>query len=141
MYYIAYGSNMNIEQMSQRCPGSVKVGTVALSNHRLVFRKHATIEVAYGYHVPVVVWKITARDEAVLDIYEGVPRYYRKEYILLKINGKVHDALVYIMNGSGQSAPAQHYYDVIKDGYESAGIDIKVLEKALTESTERSTQQ
>ena len=31
--------------------------------------------------VPVLLWEISARDEASLDVYEGYPVHYRKEVI------------------------------------------------------------
>jgi len=138
-YYIAYGSNLNIEQMARRCPTAKNIGTIELPNYRLVFRgsngnTHATIEKHKGYKVPVVIWTITEQDEKSLDRYEGAPVYYRKEYIVLKINGELTDALVYIMNGRSLGAPSDYYYDVIKAGYKSAGFDIKILETALAES-------
>jgi gamma-glutamylcyclotransferase (GGCT)/AIG2-like uncharacterized protein YtfP len=141
-YYIAYGSNLNIEQMASRCPDAKNIGTIELPNYRLLFRgsygnAHATIEKYKGYKVPVVIWTISERDERTLDCYEGAPRYYRKEYIVLKIDGELTDALVYIMNGRDLGAPNKHYYDVVKAGYESAGFDIGILETALAESTEK----
>ena len=32
--YIAYGSNMNIEQMSRRCPNAKPIGKTVLKNYR-----------------------------------------------------------------------------------------------------------
>ena len=82
--YIAYGSNLNIEQMGFRCPYAVPIGTTVLTDYRLMFRGGmdgnavATIEPAKGESVPVLLWEITPRDEEALDRYEGWPRLYRK---------------------------------------------------------------
>jgi len=70
--YIAYGSNMNIEQMSHRCPTAAVIGTSELQDYRLLFRGGhanavATVEPHEGGNVPVVVWEITTADEAALD--------------------------------------------------------------------------
>ena len=35
--YIAYGSNMNLEQMEYRCPGATVTGKGWLQDHRLFF--------------------------------------------------------------------------------------------------------
>lgn len=43
MLYISYGSNMNIEQMSRRCPHTKVVGNGKLYGWKLVFNCHADI--------------------------------------------------------------------------------------------------
>ena len=142
-YYLAYGSNLNIEQMALRCPGAKVIGPTSLNGYRLVFRgmpgnTHATVEAAPGHTVPVLLWRITAADEAALDRYEGAPRYYLKEYVLVKINNDVHPALIYVMvPGRKLGEPGEIYYDTIKVGYEAAGFDISILESARQVSSRR----
>jgi hypothetical protein len=142
-YYLAYGSNLNMEQMSRRCPGASVVGATVLNNHRLLFRgtpgnTHATIEIKHGYTVPVLLWQITDDDEAALDIYEGVPRYYTKEKFLIRVGEEVRTALVYVMtSGRPMGPPNDIYYDVIAEGYTAAGFDMEILETALNESCRR----
>ena len=41
--YIAYGSNINLEQMAYRCPHSKVVGTSEIKDYELEFRGVATI--------------------------------------------------------------------------------------------------
>lgn len=84
--YLAYGSNLNQEQMGYRCPHAQAVGTAQLEGWRLVFRgsgsgNYLTIEPAPGYVAPVAVWAVTEADEAALDRYEGYPVFYRKEHL------------------------------------------------------------
>ena len=140
MYYIAYGSNLNLEQMSHRCPGATVMGKTIINNHRLVFRgidgnTHATVEPAEGYQVPVLVWKINRYHERALDRYEGVPRYYTKEGLVVKIDGEIHTALIYIMTaGNELGCPNERYYYAIEEGYFTAGFDLGILGKALIES-------
>ena len=74
--YMAYGSNMNLEQMADRCRTAEVVGKGILKNYELLFRgaRHgavATVEPREGSSVPVVLWEIGARDEVALDCYEG----------------------------------------------------------------------
>ena len=58
MKYIAYGSNMNLEQMAIRCPGAKLIGTGLLHGYRLEFNRHATIVPTNKPDdaVPVAVW-------------------------------------------------------------------------------------
>ena len=81
--YAAYGSNINLEQMAYRCPNSTVAGTAMLKGYELQFRYHATIEPNADAEVPILLWKLEAQDERFLDRYEGFPKYYRKEGILL----------------------------------------------------------
>ena len=136
--YIAYGSNMNLEQMRHRCPHSRVVGTAMLKDHELLFRGVATVEPKPGGQVPVLAWDITAKDEKALDLYEGWPRLYRKEDVEIELDGKPINAMVYIMNdGHSLSPPGKGYYNTILDGYQSAGFDKQILDDAVHESTVR----
>ena len=42
--YIAYGSNLSVEQMAHRCPDAKVAGMAAIRDWKLVFRVHANIE-------------------------------------------------------------------------------------------------
>ena len=129
--YIAYGSNMNLEQMERRCPGARVTGRGWLKDHRLFFAGRseaavASIEPAEGHAVPVVLWEITPRDEQELDRYEGYPWFY----------GKQVSAMVYVMGpGFAYGAPSKSYLDCIREGYASAGFDTAVLDEAVEYST------
>lgn len=137
-YYLAYGSNMAIDQMQARCPDAVPVGTAILRGWRLIFRTHATIEREPGSEVPVVVWAISPHDERNLDRYEGFPNYYHKKTLPVNVKFFEHgkrenvDAMVYIMNdGRPAEMPNISYYDVIKEGYRRFGFNPGVLQEAL----------
>ena len=43
-YYIAYGSNLSVEQMADRCPDAKIVGQAVLAGWELLFRGCATSE-------------------------------------------------------------------------------------------------
>jgi len=138
--YIAYGSNLNLEQMSQRCPTARAVGTSVLKDWRLLFRgQHtgsvATVERFHGDYVPILVWQLEPQDEAALDRYEGWPHLYRKETLRIRLNGKTVEAMIYIMNEvRPYGLPSPYYFSTIRDGYVSAGFDIGILRKAAIDS-------
>lgn len=140
--YLAYGSNLNLEQMGYRCPYAVPLGSVELSGYRLLFRGSkngavATVEPDEGGSVPALLWEITPRDEEALDRYEGYPRFYRKETVTVKFDGKPVETMVYVMNdGHPLGLPGEYYLEVILDGYVSAGFDGAVLEQAVRESAQ-----
>ena len=132
--YIAYGSNMNKEQMKRRCPNAIPIGSGILKNYKLVFKGVADIIKCPGEKVPIVVWKITENCEEALDRYEGYPRLYRKEYVEVEINGKKKTGMVYVMNHGTIAPPSKYYYEIIYEGYKDFKIDNLVLAKAYYES-------
>ena len=73
-YYIAYGSNLNVNQMFYRCPTARIIGTAMLDGWELLFKgsktgSYLTIEEKEGSCVPVGIWEIRSEDEAALDRY------------------------------------------------------------------------
>ncbi len=141
--YLAYGSNLNLEQMAKRCPTAQALDASELKDFKLLFRGGqggavATIEPFKGSKVPVLIWEITADDEKALDRYEGWPFLYRKENIKVKLKDRNVKAMVYIMNeGKPLGQPNKHYYSVIYEGYKAQRFDTKPLEIALEDSIER----
>ncbi len=129
--YLAYGSNINLEQMAYRCPTAKVIGATMLPNQELNFRRVATIDPKEGSEVPVLVWEIGQQDEINLDYYEGFPRMYRKEIFELEVNGKMRECMAYVMNHGAISPPSSQYYNGIKLGYEANGMDTSYLRAAL----------
>ena len=141
--YIAYGSNLNLEQMKHRCPTAEVVGSTMLHSWKLWFRGGAggavaTIEREKDGKVPVLVWRIQPQDELALDRYEGFPYLYRKEMRRIALNGKRAYAMVYIMNETRHpyGTPSNSYLYTIQDGYMDAGFDINILHEAVSRSKE-----
>lgn len=135
--YIAYGSNLNLSQMGYRCPNAKIAGKGMVKGYELLFRGVATIEPKEGGNVPVLLWKLSQRDELALDHYEGWPRLYRKEMVDVEMKGKSVSAMVYVMNeGREAMLPSDYYYNVIAQGYGTAGFDLAVLEQALERTKE-----
>ena len=134
--YLAYGSNINLEQMAKRCPNSKVIGTAMIPDYELEFRGVATIVPKKGSQVPVLMWEIDQQDEINLNQYEGFPRLYRKEIFEMEVNGKVREGMAYLMNYKGIAPPTAQYYNGIKKGYEDSGMDSKYLHDALVRSVE-----
>lgn len=136
--YIAYGSNLNLDQMAYRCPTATIYGCGILKNWKLVFRgsrygSFATIIRKKGHVVPVIVWSIQPSDEHSLDIYEGYPRHYYKENVMVTMaDGHTKKAMVYIMNKMAlPGLPTQQYVKTIQKGYHQNGLNIEILKEAL----------
>ena len=145
MLYVAYGSNMNLDQMAFRCPNSYVVGNGTLNGWKLIFNIHADVICTDNENdfVPVVVWDIADSDWKRLDMYEGFPSYYVKQIVdVILDNGKNEKAIVYVMaeNRKGICLPHKDYFDGIEKGYIENGIDVKCLYEALEYSYENETE-
>jgi len=79
MLYFAYGSNLDPDQMRERCPESRIVGLALLRDHRLTFPLHSEpwgggadgLEHAHGGLVWGVLYELSETDLGSLDRYEG----------------------------------------------------------------------
>lgn len=133
--YIAYGSNLNKDQMLRRCPNSEFVGEGTLPHYKLEFRRVLTITVCPGSSVPVAVWKISTEDRAKLDLYEDWPRCYRRENLHVDFSdGTGCSAMAYVMTGGYLAPPSASYYKIVADGFRDCGLDEAALKQALKES-------
>lgn len=134
--YAAYGSNLNIGQMSMRCPDAAIYKRATLKDHELLFRGAAhgavaTVEPCAGSSVPIMLWTISERDEAALDRYEGYPFFYDKRQMSFIVDSEEIGAMVYIMTpGHSAGLPTLSYYNTIIQGYKDCGLERAVLAKA-----------
>lgn len=139
--YVAYGSNLNIQQMAHRCPTARLYATGVIKDYELQFKGQpqsafATIAKKVGSEVPVAVWEIQRADEYFLDRYEGYPSHYFKKDVPVELtDGREVNAMVYIMNlRMNFGMPSTHYYRTVHQGYLDCKLDTSVLNKALGDS-------
>ena len=130
MLYIAYGSNINLPQMSFRCPHSKVVGTAMVKGWELEFRGVATIVPKADSEVPVLLWELDPRDIPALNRYEGFPHLYRQQEIEVETPDGKAKGMVYLMNRGQISPPSQGYLQTIWDGYKANGMDTSYLVEA-----------
>lgn len=87
--YFAYGSNMDQDQMKDRCPNSNEVGTGLIPNYRIDFSRKsirrncgvADILESKGDNTWGVIYDVSDEDFMSLDQFEGYPKYYTKKLI------------------------------------------------------------
>ena len=100
-FYLAYGSNMDFNQMDWRCPNSVYFDKVKLNGYRFVLDEAGVASIIEDCNssVECVVWLCPEGDVEILDWYEGVEAgYYEKAYIDIEIDGAIVEMLVYFSN-------------------------------------------
>lgn len=147
-YYLAYGSNLNVEQMCWRCPDARALGTGVIEGYRLLFKgsktgSYLTIEPQEGSVVPVAVWEVSESDEKRLDRYEGFPTFYYKKEMPITYTGikskrkRTRDTFVYIMHDDRPiGIPSGLYVKTCMQGYRDFGFDEQYLKKAYEVSVE-----
>ena len=140
--YAAYGSNLNIEAMRERCPHATVVGTAQLADTGLEYRGrdtriYLTLVPKKGESVPLGIWSVTESDEDALDCYEIFPALYRKEirHVCLteRDTGVIKDAVVFLytmVDGMPLGTPTADYVAVCRTGFEDFGFDATILDRA-----------
>lgn len=95
----AYGSNMDSDQMKDRCPESIPLGVASLEGYRFGLDAVGTATVRPDRDSKVYgsAWLLSYSDEEQLDQYEGVRKWcYRKEYHPVEYKGRLLQMLVYV---------------------------------------------
>jgi gamma-glutamylcyclotransferase len=119
VFYFAYGSNMNWQQMQERCPSARFKGVALLPDHKLAFtRKSIKRRCGVADAVPTqgrkiwgVLYEITAPDLVALDKSEGyLPgreknSYFRRECVVLLNGEDQQPRAAFIYFGEPQSNP------------------------------------
>jgi len=124
--YFAYGSNLSLSQMANRCPNSKYMGRAILDDYKWIIneRRYANIVPAPGHRVEGLVFELGGDDEKRLDRSEGVSKgAYGKEN---------HVARVYLSPTLLYRVPT---VSIIRDGGPESVIDNAKCEgKDVTEN-------
>ena len=111
--YFAYGSNMDVEAMAQRCPRSKPLGPARLARFRFFIMESGWASVVPDPRREVhgVLWDLALADVRVLDTYEDIRSGLYKKIMqpVLRGQGASARALVYV-GGSNKPGPAQPGY-------------------------------
>lgn len=128
--YAAYGTNMDPEQMMQRCPHSPVRGSGWLAGWRLTFGGEevgwegslATIVEEAGSAVYVMLYDVTRTDEDQLDSWQGAPldTYSKIKVRVSTLDGDVL-AWTYVLNAYEGGLPSARFLGLIADAAEAAG--------------------
>jgi hypothetical protein len=128
--YAAYGSNMDPDQMRERCPASPQRGAGWLEGWRLTFGGEdlgwegalATVVEDPLSRVFVMVYDVSAPDEAALDSWEAADTgLYRKIRVRVSMLDRDVVAWLYVLDGYEGGLPSARYLGVMADAAEKAG--------------------
>lgn len=137
--YFAYGSNLDLTQMRERCPSARDVGIALLPGHRLAFSRFskgrgcgvADAVPDAGRGVWGVLYEISARDLAALDKCEGYcegrsRNAYERQEIAVLLNGDAGDPrqaeTYFAVPQPNPPLPNQKYKSLILEGARRRGL-------------------
>ncbi|HVA61263.1 MAG TPA: gamma-glutamylcyclotransferase [Mycobacteriales bacterium] len=128
--YAAYGTNLDPDQMSERCPHSPSRGTGWLDGWRLTFGAEelgwegalATVVEDPGSRVFVMLYDVNERDQSGLDGLEGgdTGLYRRIRVRVATLDGEIL-AWLYALDGYEGGVPSARYLGLMADAAEKAG--------------------
>jgi len=130
LYYFAYGSNMNPQQMAARCPHASVVVIASLADHQIAFFGYSaiwdgaqeTVLPASGHNLWGVVYQLSASDRESLDDaqdarMDGSGAYFHSPASVSSNDGTVYKVLLYKKASQGSpQKPSQEYLDFIVQG-------------------------
>jgi gamma-glutamylcyclotransferase (GGCT)/AIG2-like uncharacterized protein YtfP len=128
--YAAYGSNLDPEQMRERCPHSPSRGTGWLEGWRLTFGGEdlgwegslATVVEDSSSRVFVMIYDVPVQDESILDEIEfATTRLYNKIRVRVQSLDGEHVTWLYVLDGYEGGLPSARYLGVMADAAEVAG--------------------
>ncbi len=141
MYYFAYGSNMNWEQMQRRCPSAQFVCVARLKNYRFAIARHsrlrncgtANIYAQTGSEVWGIIYDVSDQELTILDGFED--GYRRKRMLVLPAGESESgvEVLVYIAEKEDKvPLPSSEYKQLVVSGaryWEIPEVYLRMLEQ------------
>jgi hypothetical protein len=117
--YFAYGRNMHVEIMAERCPAARMAGLATLPGYRLLIntRGVSTVVPDSGHTVYGVLWYLTDACEATLDVFEGIANghYTKEEAQPLVAGDPVGTTLIYEATGTEVGPPKAGYLEALEE--------------------------
>jgi hypothetical protein len=135
--YAAYGSNLLMRQISERCPNVELMTGGRLLDHRLDFSRVATITLDKTSTVPVGLYKLSANDIERLDKREGMGRVYDR-FLVTPIcdDGRAVRCFTYIKKETTLEPPTPEYFAKLLGGYRDWHFDDRRLRHARERAQE-----
>lgn len=136
MLYFAYGSNLDQEQMADRCPDARFGQFAVLPDFRLIYTGYshlrkgsvASVISEASTYVEGVLYEITEQDLFLLDKYEGVPHSYERGLKrVISDDGREMEAWVYFRRDSEFGVPHEDYDNNLRRFYVRYGFNLEHL--------------
>lgn len=139
-YYFAYGSNMNLKQMEERCPNAKFVTVGKLKGHKFVYdgfskRRNgpvANIVESNDDYVLGGIFLVDEQDGKNLDKFEGYPKAYDKKFCKVEgEDGLIYNVFVYFRKPLQIGIPQEDYKNIVIQGARDIGLPQEYINKYL----------
>jgi gamma-glutamylcyclotransferase (GGCT)/AIG2-like uncharacterized protein YtfP len=130
MLHFAYASNMSAALMRRRCPDARLEGRACLPGYHFVIMRsgYASVVPRPGCCVHGLLWRLTPRDVAALNVYENVDGgLYRAVTMAVVSHRRRRAALVYIGCDHVCGRPRPGYLDIVTQAARDAGFPPRYL--------------
>ena len=125
----AYGSNLHLGRMRERCPSAEPIAMGFVRRRKIAFHKRsvdgsakadAALSSSEGDQVWGVVYRIDAKEKPILDVYESLGTGYDLELVVVaSVNDMKIRAWMYVARGEmidGSLQPYSWYVDFVVNG-------------------------
>jgi gamma-glutamylcyclotransferase (GGCT)/AIG2-like uncharacterized protein YtfP len=130
--YFAYGSNLEVDAMRERCPSARPLERAILPDweFRINERGFATVVRHPGKTVHGALWELDPAAESALDAYEAIDEgLYRKEIHSVVVAGQAREVMVYLATHSRPGRPHSGYLEGILEAARSWGFPAEYLQE------------
>jgi len=145
-YYLAYGSNLQEQNLKVYCPSAKFLGVTILYDYALYFKgscnnySYLTIEKQPGSYVPVAIYEISENEINILDKYENYPNLYQKKLLDIELYKKSLRVMTYIIRPEYEyHLPSIDYLTPCIKGYQDLSFDKQVLIDAIINTKNKIT--
>ncbi len=129
--YFAYGSNMDVKAMAERCPRSKALGPARLARHRFFIMDSGWASVCADprHNVHGVLWDLALADVRVLDHYEEIGSGLYKKIMqpVLRGGGASARALVYVGGSLKSGVPQPGYMEQVIAAVQDWSLPVNYL--------------
>lgn len=148
-YYFAYGSNMNMAQMKQRCSNPKVLGIARLPGYKVEFYGHSPIwDGARETLIPDsqaevwgVLYELSISNWESLDSHQdarfnGMGEYFHYPVKVIDSEQKTVEAILYKKNILNEAkSPSAEYLDFIVQGAREQGLPVDYLKRLRAKDT------
>lgn len=129
--YFAYGANMDVEAMRQRCPRSAPLGCARLAGFSFLVMEdgYGSVQREPSCLVHGLAWNLALSDVAALDRYEAVESgLYRKRVLPVRAKRRICTALVYVARSDRPGTPKRGYMEEVIASAEALRLPASYIE-------------
>ena len=142
-YYFAYGSNMDFDQLKERCPSAQFVSIGYLKDHALKFTIYSPVrfcgcaDIVFSQDCLVfgVVYKLSEDDLRKLDYFENVPHSYVRVKRNIMVGNIAQLIDTYTVLSKDKHTPSKKYMRHLISGAKKFGLPeeyVKFLKRIKT---------